>query len=228
MIAEKDFKHYLEESKRLDQDRIVMLEKSKRTAWLVAGGAGFIACLSVIAVTVLTPLKTVEPYLIRVDNSTGYVDNVTSLTGNTDYTQDEILMRYFLKRFITAREGYSDELAEYNFTLVSLFSILDEQKKFATWYYTSNPDSPQNIYRGQYVDVKIRSISFIATDQNRVVAQVRFNKEIHNRQSVTTSSWVSTVTFFYNTSASIQEKYRLENPLGFQVLTYSLSSESPQ
>lgn len=228
MITEKDFKHYLEESRRVDQDRVLLLEKSRITAWRIAGGSFIVACLSILAVTVLTPLKSIEPYLIRVDTSTGYVDVVTNLAGDTSYTQDEAITRHFLKRYVTAREGYSDELAEHNFNLVSLFSVPDEQKKFASWYYASNPDSPQNIYRGQFVDVKIRSISFIAKDQDKIVAQVRFDKEAGNRQSITTTPYVSTITFFYNTTAFQQDIYRLDNPLGFQVLNYSISRELSQ
>ena len=220
MISDKDFKHYLEESRRIDQDRIMLLEKSRKTAWIIAGCSFVIASLSVLSVLALTPLKTVEPYLIRVDSSTGYIDTITSLSGDTSYTEDEAITRHFLKRYIAAREGYSDDLAQNNFNLVSLFSVPDEQKKFAAWYYTSNPESPQNIYRGQFVDVKIRSISFIAKDQNRIVAQIRFDKEVHNRQTVSNSSWVSTITFYYNTGAFLQDKYRLDNPLGFQVLNY--------
>ncbi|MBL8687142.1 MAG: virB8 family protein [Alphaproteobacteria bacterium] len=228
MIPEKNFKHYLEESRRIDQDRIMLLEKSRTTAWRIAGVSFVVACLSILAVTALTPLKTVEPYLIRVDTSTGYIDIVTNLAGDTSYTQDEAITRHFLKRYVTAREGYSDELAEHNFNLVSLFSVPDEQKIFANWYYASNPDSPQNVYRGQFVDIKIRSISFIAKDQDKVVAQVRFDKEARNRQSVTTASYVSTITFFYNTTAFQQDIYRLDNPLGFQVLNYSISRELAQ
>lgn len=228
MITEKEYKHYIEESRHLDQDRITQLEKSKKTAWIIASCSFVIAGLSVLSVLALTPLKTVEPYLIRVDNSTGYVDTVTSLYGETSYTQDEALMRHFLKRYVTAREGFSSELAENNFNLVSIYSVPDEQKKFASWYYTSNPESPQNVYRGQFVDVKIRSISFIAKDRNRVVAQIRFNKVVHDRQAMNSSSWVSTVTFYYDTAAFLQDKYRLDNPLGFQVLNYSISRELSQ
>ncbi|HMS44230.1 MAG TPA: type IV secretion system protein [Alphaproteobacteria bacterium] len=228
MITEKDFKHYLEESRRIDQDRLMMLEKSKKTAWIIAGCSFAIASLSVLSVLALTPLKTVEPYLVRVDSSTGYVDTITNLSGDASYTQDEALMRHFLKRYVTAREGYTDELAENNFNLVSLYSVPEEQNRFANWYYTSNPQSPQNIYRGQFVDIRIRSISFIATDGDRIVAQIRFDKVILDRQLTSSSPWVSNITFYYDTAAFLQDKYRLDNPLGFQVLNYSISRELGQ
>lgn len=47
-----------------------LIEQSNKKAWLIA--IVLVAILSIIAVLLLTPLKTVEPYVIRVDNTTGF------------------------------------------------------------------------------------------------------------------------------------------------------------
>ncbi|EDO7342202.1 hypothetical protein GKJ49_08940 [Campylobacter coli] len=56
-----------------------LIEKSNKRAWLIAFISIFIAIISIIAVVLLTPLKTIEPYVIRVDNTTGMVDILTML-----------------------------------------------------------------------------------------------------------------------------------------------------
>lgn len=56
-----------------------LIDKSNKRAWLIAFVSIFIAIISIVAVVLLTPLKTIEPYVIRVDNTTGMVDILTML-----------------------------------------------------------------------------------------------------------------------------------------------------
>jgi type IV secretion system protein VirB8 len=66
-VPSGDLKAYFEEAKRWDQDRLAAAQRSKRLAWTVAGCAGVLALAAVGAVAALTPLKTVEPFVVRVD-----------------------------------------------------------------------------------------------------------------------------------------------------------------
>ncbi|MFX9181050.1 VirB8/TrbF family protein, partial [Acinetobacter baumannii] len=86
----------------------------------------------------LVPLKTVEPYVIRVDNSTGIVDVVNALSSDkTSY--DEAVTKYFAARYVQGREGYTFAEAETNFKAVSLLSTAEEQARFAAIYRGGNP-----------------------------------------------------------------------------------------
>ena len=69
---------YLEEARGWDLDRGRAAERSARRAWWVAGLAGLVAFAAVVAVAGLTPFKTVEPFVVRVDNTTGIVDVVST------------------------------------------------------------------------------------------------------------------------------------------------------
>jgi type IV secretion system protein VirB8 len=93
-VDPKDFENYLKEARTWETDKVQEMEKSQKIAWRVATASGTVAFASVMAVAMLTPLKTVEPYVIRVDNSTGIVDVVESLRdGETNY--DEAINKYF-------------------------------------------------------------------------------------------------------------------------------------
>ena len=86
---------YLQETRSWETDKVIELTKSRRTAWWVASVAGGLAIMSITAVVLLTPLKTTEPFVVRVDNSTGIVDVVKTLkTGETNY--DEAVNKYFV------------------------------------------------------------------------------------------------------------------------------------
>src|SRR3546814_8252697 len=67
----QDLKAYFSEAASWDHDRLIAANRSKRLAWIIAGMAGSLAVTAVAAVAMLTPLKTVAPYVITVDKATG-------------------------------------------------------------------------------------------------------------------------------------------------------------
>lgn len=221
MIAGDELKSYFEKAKRFDQDRLIQVERSARLAWTIAVVASALAGMSVFAIAGLTPLKTVEPFVVRVDNSTGIVDVVSAL-ATTPGTYDEAVTRYFAAKYVRAREAYVWSEAEENFRTVSLLSTQPEQARFAAVYRGSNPESPQNTYgRSATARIRIASISLI----NPNVVSVRYMRTIRRGEEMRTSHWVATLTFSY-VNAPISSTDRLVNPLGFAVSEYRADPET--
>lgn len=221
MVSTDSLKSYFEKARRFDQDRLIQVERSARIAWFVAICASTIAVVSVFAIAGLTPLKTVEPFVVRVDNSTGIVDVVSALTSAAG-TYDEAVTKYFAAKYVRAREGYVSSEAEDNFRTVALLSTQHEQIRFAAVYRGSNPDSPQNIYgRSATSRINIVSISLI----NANVASVRYMRTITRGDDVRTTHWVATLTFSY-VNAPMSSTDRLVNPLGFVVSEYRADPEA--
>lgn len=221
MVSTGSLKSYFEKARRFDQDRLIQVERSTRIAWCVAICASIIAVVSVFAIACLTPLKTVEPFVVRVDNSTGIVDVVSALTS-TAGTYDEAVTKYFSAKYVRAREGYVSSEAEDNFRTVALLSTQPEQTHFATVYRGSNPDSPQNIYgRSATSRINIASISLI----NANVTSVRYMRTVTRGDDVRTTHWVATLTFSY-VNAPMSSTDRLVNPLGFVVSDYRADPEA--
>jgi len=221
MVSTDSLKSYFEKARRFDQDRLIQVERSARIAWFVAICASIIAVVSVFAIAGLTPLKTVEPFVVRVDNSTGIVDVVSALTS-TAGTYDEAVTKYFAAKYVRAREGYVSSEAEENFRAVALLSTQPEQARFAGAYRGSNPDSPQNIYgRSATSRINIVSISLI----NATVASVRYMRTVTRGDDLRTTHWVATLTFSY-VNAPMSSTDRLVNPLGFVVSEYRADPEA--
>src|ERR1700733_9354862 len=84
---------YFQEEASWDRDRAAMNERSVRIAWRVAIGACAVTVMAVAALMLLMPLKRVDPFVIRVDNSTGIIDVVPVFTGSTEMS--ETVTRYF-------------------------------------------------------------------------------------------------------------------------------------
>lgn len=221
MVTPDNLKSYFDKARRFDQDRLIQMERSARVAWLVAGFASVLAAASVFAIAALTPLKTVEPFVVRVDNSTGIVDVVSALTS-TAGTYDEAVTKYFAARYVRAREGYVWSEAEENFRTVALLSTQPEQARFSAVYRGSNPDSPQNVYgRNATARISIVSISLI----NATVTSVRYMRIITRGDDVRSTHWVATLTFSY-VNAPMSSTDRLINPLGFAVSEYRADPEA--
>ncbi|WP_196838493.1 virB8 family protein [Brevundimonas sp. BAL450] len=221
-VPSRELKRYFAEAKRWDQDRLGAAMRSRRLAWVVAATAGGLAIAATLAVAGLAPLKTVEPFVIRVDQTTGAVDLARGLSEETGPVRyDEAVSKYFLARYVRAREGYLHAATEENFRLVSILSAPSEQRRWADLFRGTNPASPQNLY-GQAAEasVSIRAVGFI----NPEVANVRYRRTVRRAQQVEESDWIATIGFSW-TRAPMTEADRLRNPLGFQVLSYRTDPE---
>lgn len=221
-VPEMDLKDYFAEAARWDEDRLRTARRSRNLAWAVAAGACLIAAAASTALAALAPLKTVEPFVVRVDRATGAVDVMTSLARQKALPPDEAVSKYFLARYVRAREGYLPASAPQDFRQVAILSAPAEQRRFADARAASNPQSPAVLYgqEGEAV-VQIRAISFI----NDQVASVRFRRTVHRAQITTTEDWIATATFAY-TRAPMRESDRLLNPLGFQITSYRADPEA--
>ncbi|WP_273790958.1 MULTISPECIES: virB8 family protein [unclassified Bartonella] len=211
---------YIKEARSFDIDRMHSMRVRMKISMALTVLLGLMTIALALAVAALTPLKTVEPFVIRVDNSTGIIDTVSALKESpNDY--DEAITRYFASQYVRAREGFQASEAENNFRLVSLLSSPKEQNRFAKWYAGNNPESPQNIYHNMIATVTIKSISFISKD----LIQVRYYKTIRDfNEKENISHWISILNFSY-VNAHISTSDRLINPLGFQVSEYRSDPE---
>ncbi|MGE5564986.1 MAG: virB8 family protein [Parcubacteria group bacterium] len=221
MTGAPDLKTYFDEAKSWNADRVRAAERSRRFAWGAAGIASLVAGVAVGAVATLAPLKTVEPFVVRVDRSTGAVDVMSALKAERPVTYEEAVTKHFLAQYVRAREGWLAPAAEANFRQVSIMSTPAEQQRWADAYRPANPQSPQVLYgfAGE-AQVAIRAVSFVSDG----VANVRFRRTVRVGQQVTESDWIATVAFAY-TKAPMAEGDRLRNPLGFQVTSYRSDPE---
>lgn len=221
MVTTDNLKSYFEKARRFDQDRMIQVERSNRLAWSIAIASAIVAGISILAVASLAPLKTVEPFVVRVDNSTGIVDVVSALSA-TAGTYDEAVTKYFAAKYVRGREGYVWSEAQENFRTIALLSTQAEQARFAATYRGSNPQSPQNVY-GRSATVRINIVSIALINQN--VASVRYMRSVTRGEEVRTTHFVATLTYSY-ANAPMSSTDRLVNPLGFAVSEYRADPEA--
>lgn len=217
----EDLKAYFAEAQSWDRERFVAADRSKRLAWIVAGTASVIAVVGVASVAMLSPLKTVVPYVVTVDRSTGATEVTQRLRGDKTITYDEAIRKYFLASYVRAREGWIPQARQEFFNQVLALSAPEEQRRWISFYKKDNPDSPQNqLTAGDTVFVAVRAVSFISPN----VAQVRFTKRLERDGQATETPAIATITFDV-LSKPESEAGRYANPLGFQVKSYRADVE---
>lgn len=215
---------FIKAAKEFEVSRIRAIEKSRTMAWRVAGGASFIALVQAAALIAITPLKTVEPFVIRVDNNTGMTD-VVSTMKTVDTTYDEVMNKFWLSQYIKFREGYEWETIQSTFDATILLSSPKVQNEFKVIY--DRPDAPHKVLKNIFkVTTKVNSISFIGD-----VAQIRYQKTItpitSGGDKPVVTRWLATVSFAYENRPRTEEQRQI-NPLGFQVTSYRNDPESNQ
>lgn len=211
---------YLQEARRWDQDRLAAALAGRRRALWAAGAMAALAGTACLALAALAPLKTVEPFVVRIDRSTGEV-GVLSALADPPLRYEEAVSRYFVAEYVRTREGWLPGAAEQAYRRVALMSAPDVQRRFAQAYRGDNPDSPQNrLGRDAVAEVRIRALSFLSPE----VAQVRFTRVVRTPIQTREAGYIATVGFTY-VQTPMRQADRLINPLGFQVVDYRLDPE---
>lgn len=214
---------YYAEAASWNRDRVQAVRSSKRIAWWVAGISAAIALIEALALVLLMPLKTVVPYTLMVDRTTGYVQALKPLDPAA-ITPDAALTQSFLVQYVIARESYDAATVNAGYRKVALFSAGGARSSYLQQMQISNPQSPLVIYpRTTVVETRVKSVSPIGRD----AALVRFDtlRSDSGAQVRPAGSWVAVIRFHYSRDPMSLED-RFVNPLGFQVTSYRKDPEA--
>lgn len=214
---------YYREAATWNTDRVAAARSSRKIAWIVASGAALVALLEAIALIVLMPLKTVEPYTLLVDRNTGFVQGLKPLDAQ-QVTPDSALTQSFLVQYVNARESFDLSTLQANYRKAALFSADRARATYLRRMQASNPENPVNLYpRDSIVETRIKSVSPVGRD----TAFVRFEtvRTDANAQVQPPSPWVAVIRYRY-TGEPMRLEDRLVNPLGFQVVHYRVDAEA--
>jgi type IV secretion system protein VirB8 len=225
MKADNAVSAYLQEAASWDMDRRVQARRAVHTAWWVAGAACAATLMALAALVLMLPLKRTEPFLVRVDHSTGVVDVVPVLAGGA--SMDEAVTRYFLTHYVSVCERFNAASAESDYEECGAFHTAARNQAWYALWNRNNPASPLNVYKdGSSVRTQVESVSFFKRANGLSdLAQVRYLKA--RRQGTGAEQithWIATVQYAYGTPSQ-DPKTRGWDPLGFKVMDFSTEPE---
>jgi type IV secretion system protein VirB8 len=217
---------YLSEATSWDADRRAQESRSRRAAWMVASAAVFTTCIALCAMLAMFPLQRVEPYVIRVDNTTGVVDVVPTYEGKS--ATADVLTRYLLTHYINTCERFNLGTAEEDYSECGAFHSPQRNQQWSAQWATGNPESPLNKFKdGTTVRVSVQSVNFFERASGRTdLAQVRYIKaaRVGGTGLEMLTHWTATLHYAYGKSPS-DIKTRQWNPLGFRILDIQTEQE---
>ena len=215
---------YYAEGESWAEDRAASDRSSRRTAWIIAAAFGAVAVLEAIALVVLLPLKTVEPYVVTVDRQTGFVETTQKLVPGGALTQNQAVTQAALVQYVLARESYDATDLKEKYRNTQWWSAPDERAAYLRLMAPQNPQSPLKLYGSTAtVAVTVRSVSILGPD----TALVRFDAERRTPGSSTGSvqPYAAAISFRWS-GEPMRAEERFINPLGFQVVRYRRDAEA--
>lgn len=216
---------YYAEARSWGVDREHDARKSRRIAWTIAAIATGIAALEALALIALAPIKTVVPYTVMVDRTTGFVQVLEGKHPET-VKPNTALTHSMLAQYVIAREGFEINGVAQQYKKVALWSGEGARRDYLALMPISNPMSPLNVYpRSAQVNATVESVTPSGAD----TVQVRFSTERRDQaQGAVQRGWYVAQLRYRFTGEPLSLEDRLANPLGFQVIEYRRDQEAAQ
>lgn len=199
-----------------------LISLQKKILSLFSMLAMFTVVVAVIFVKKFTESKSFEPYVIELEEKTGVLNVVENLT-QTKLTADEAIKKSFIHSFLQVAEGYNYVTFNEDRNKLRLFTTSNVYRQLYNKYSIRNESSIVNILQNRGVlTVKIKSIVF----NNPNVATVRFVVYNNSPSKIYPKEkhYITEIQFkFIDMELSTEDRYI--NPLGFQVLKYSIGED---
>lgn len=218
---------YTQAAKSFEKSTIDEIKRSRKQAWIVCFISILFALIALVsaAISLLTRVEP-EPTIIQVDKSSGYTTVLRSVK-NAEDQYDEVVNKHWLARYVVLRESYDWYTISTAYGIVNLMSSGDVSAEYERKIRA--PNGPlEMLGKNGRIDIEVDSIAFIGA-----TAQVRFSSEKLSADGINNSSapkqrFIATIVFKYDASQRMTSQERLENPLGFKVLSYRIDSEVMQ
>ncbi len=174
----------------------------------------FAVAIAVVFVKNVMSSKSLEPYVIEVEQKTGVPTIVEQMTVQ-HFTGDQMIRKYFINQFVRSASAYDPKTYKTDAEKVRLFSTPAVYSDFR------NRINAKDLGANSSIEVRIKSVQF----PDPATAQIRLARQINNEgfDPVMKDEIITMNFYFANLDLNLEE--RLINPLGFQVSKYLIAEE---
>lgn len=214
-----------------DRYQFVLLQ---RNILVVLTGISLLCSLAAtFSISQLAPLKSVEPFVIQVDQNTGVTQVVNPLKVR-ELTGQESINNYFMVQYIRARESFLGT-PDRNYINYNLVRVLSGNETFAEYQASiilSNPESPgaRLGVKGSR-EVQIGSIKFLdkrelpgGEESRRYLVKVRIVERGGAGSSKVLQQLILIEFKYTELDLTVEDRYL--NPIGFRVLGYRVDNDN--
>ncbi|MNV43495.1 Type IV secretion system protein virB8 [compost metagenome] len=216
----------LDRNRGLDRDLLTEILSSRTNSWRITGASLLVAFMAVGALAALMFSYTPQaPYVVRVNDATGEVENVSRI-GDAQEDYGPRLARYFVTQYVLSCEGYDWRTLQNMYERCGLFSSPDVQQQYHS-KFEDDPRAGREALDKKYGEhtrlaINVRSI----TPGPNQTATVRFTRSVQGaNRSPNSEQFIATLAYRY-VNTPLSESVIRDNPLGFQVISYSTAVET--
>lgn len=178
-----------------------------------------IVVVAVLAITYVATSKSFDPFVIQIDQQTGTTEVVDPLTSKV-LNGNEALDRYFIKKYVTARETYNPvDFGTYAKEVVRLLSNGSVYSNYLG--YISNPKKNPVILYGQNNTTYLTVRSWSKLKADTYVFRFALTETAGTK---TTINKIAIISIAY-VAMELNENDREINPVGFQVIGYKVDND---
>ena len=183
--------------------------------------ATILILICIVALLDVVNQKRIDPFVIQIDQSTGEASIVNPINSTT-LTGYESLSRYFIKKYISARETYN--AVDFEATARQYIKLSSAENIYSQFikYISNKANDPKIIYgANNSTYMQLRSWSKIA--ENKYICRYSIHEtsgdsKVYNK--------ISVVEFAYTGSLKLSEKDEDLNPVGFKVTAYRTDDDN--
>ena len=220
--SKKSLEKHLKKVHSYESSQLQRILQSEKRAWRVATGAALIAVLSWIAIVIMLPLREIEAYVVRVNDTTGAVDVLTT-SNEVFVSNNEALDNYWVSKFLHSYESYDWFTIQSDYDTVGALTTRTVGAEYEKKWEGS--DAFHLKYKDT-VRVYIEIESIIPTSENvRTVRFTRFTESLNRQNKVTEEKLVALIGYSYERTLKMTPTQRLANPIGFYVRSYRVDRE---
>ncbi len=220
----------LEKVKNWYQDRYETILIQRNLLFICVIAFIGIFAFTIVGIIKLNNSKVYEPFIVQIEENTGIITKVNN-SAVRELPAEKAVRNASLVRYVLARESYN--YADYQFNyyqIVRLMSARNVYDDFNAEINPNNPGSPISLGFDNKVDVEIKSL--IELDEENNLIQIRIGKaKVPSRATANDAifkqnekSYIITLRYQYG-DLDLSETERYINPLGIQIIAYSINEE---
>lgn len=179
-----------------------------------------LSVISIMAITIVINAKQFDPFVIQVDETTGRA-SIVNPTSTEILSSDESMARYFIKKYVIARETYNP--VDFTTQARQIIRLLSTSGIF--WNYLSslkNQGMDPSVMYGQKNTTSLVVKSWSKLDKQRYMLRFLIKESEGERRSF---HRLAIIDFNY-VAMDLTEAERDINPLGFQVQGYRVDDDN--
>jgi type IV secretion system protein VirB8 len=174
--------------------------------------------VAAIAIMTISNLKQFDPFVISIQENTGAA-TIVNVMDTKVLSQDESLAKYFIKKYVIARESYN--AVDFGIITKNIIRVLSSENIF--WEYLSyiRINDPSKLY-GDKNSTYITTKSWSKIDTNKYVlrftlTETQGNKKVYNKIAIIGIRYIS---------VQLNPDELDINPVGFQVIGYKVDDDN--